>query len=198
MSQFLSKKLEVVQPSPTIAIARLAGELRRSGKDVIGLSQGEPDFDTPRHICDAAKAAIDAGLTRYTDVDGTLELKQAIVRKFERDNGLKYETSQITVGPGGKQVIFNAIFASVDAGDEVIIPAPYWVSYPPMAELAGATPVIVETDEKEDYQVTAEMLKKYINKNTKAIVLNYPSNPVGSVFYRENLEQIGKIAKKRP
>ena len=198
MSQFLSKKLNVVQPSPTIAIARLAGELRRSGKDVIGLSQGEPDFDTPRHICDAAKAAIDAGVTRYTDVDGTPELKQAIVKKFDRENDLKYETSQITVGTGGKQVIFNAIFASVDEGDEVIIPAPYWVSYPDIVRMAGGTPVVVPCPESNNFKLTAEQLRTTITKDTKWLILNSPSNPTGSAYSAEELRQLATVLLDYP
>ena len=198
MSQFLSKKLDVVQPSPTIAIAGLAGALRRSGKDVIGLSQGEPDFDTPHHICAAAKAAIDAGATRYTDVDGTLELKQAIVKKFERDSGLKYEISQITVGTGGKQVIFNAIFASVDPGDEVIIPAPYWVSYPDIVRMSGGTPVIVLCPEGNSFKLTAEQLRAAITKNTKWLILNSPSNPTGSAYSPEELRQLANVLLNHP
>ena len=193
MELTLSAKLDVVQPSPTIAITRLAAELRRQGRDVISLSQGEPDFDTPAHICVAAKAAIDAGVTRYTDVDGTPELKQAIVNKFQRENGLTYETSQITVGTGGKQVIFNAFFASINAGDEVIIPAPYWVSYPDIVRLAGGTPVIVPCPENTAFKLSASQLRSAITARTKWLVLNSPNNPTGSGYSADELRALADV-----
>lgn len=194
----LSKMLDVVQPSPTLAITRLAGELRRQGKDVISLSQGEPDFDTPVHIRDAAKAALDAGATRYTDVDGTPELKRAIVAKFQRENGLSYETSQITVGTGGKQVIYNAFMASINAGDEVIIPAPYWVSYPDIVRLAGGTPVIVPCPEANAFKLTAALLRSAMSARTKWLVLNSPNNPTGSAYSADELSALADVLLDYP
>lgn len=191
--EFLSTKLDVVQPSPTIAITRLAAELRRQGHDVIGLSQGEPDFDTPQHVNDAAKAAIDSGATRYTDVDGTPELKKAIVAKFRRENGLSYDTSQITVGTGGKQVIFNALFASINPGDEVIIPAPYWVSYPDIVRLAGGVPVILECHEEQAFKLRPSQLRAAITPRTKWLVLNSPSNPTGSGYSAADLRELADV-----
>jgi aspartate aminotransferase len=190
----LSKRADSLKPSATLAITAKEKALKAQGLDIAGFGAGEPDFDTPDHIKQAAIKAINDNFTRYTAVSGIDPLKDAVIEKFKRDNGLEYNREEIIISCGGKHSLYNLFQAIFQEGDEVIIPSPYWVSYPPMVELAGATPVIVETDEKEDYQVTAEMLKKYINKNTKGIVLNYPSNPVGSVFYRENLEQIGKLA----
>ena len=194
----LSKILDVVQPSPTLAITRMAGELRRQGKDVISLSQGEPDFDTPVHIRDAAKVALDAGATRYTDVDGTPELKQAIVGKFQRENGLTYETSQITVGTGGKQVIYNAFMASINDGDEVIIPAPYWVSYPDIVRLAGGTPVIVPCPETNAFKLSAALLRSAMTPRTKWLVLNSPNNPTGSAYSADELRALADVLLDYP
>ncbi|PLP96778.1 pyridoxal phosphate-dependent aminotransferase [Cupriavidus pauculus] len=194
----LSNLLNAVKPSPTLAITKTAGEMRRRGVDVIGLSQGEPDFPTPEHICEAAKQAIDAGATRYTDVDGTRELKEAIARKFWRDNSLSYETTEISVGTGGKQVIFNALLATINVGDEVIIPAPYWVSYPDMVRLAGGVPVEVECSEQQGFKVTAAQLKAAITPRTKWIILNSPSNPTGSGYSRTELAEIGEELLKHP
>lgn len=194
----LSSKLNVVQPSPTIAITRKAAELRRQGRDVISLSQGEPDFDTPLHIREAAKAAMDAGATRYTDVDGTPELKRAIIDKFQRENGLSYETSQITVGTGGKQVIFNALFASINEGDEVIIPAPYWVSYPDIVKLSGGIPVVLACTEGNAFKLSAEQLRAAITPKTKWLVLNSPSNPSGSAYTRQELREIADVLLEHP
>jgi aspartate aminotransferase len=189
--QLLGHLLQAVKPSPTLAITKLAADMRRSGVDVIGLSQGEPDFPTPEHVSAAAKAAIDQGLTKYTDVDGTPELKAAIVRKFERDNGLAYAPSEISVGTGGKQVIFNALLATLNPGDEVIIPAPYWVSYPDMVRLAGGTPVEVSCPETQGFKITAAQLRAAITPRTKWLVLNSPSNPTGAGYSADELRALG-------
>ncbi|MCZ3378424.1 pyridoxal phosphate-dependent aminotransferase [Rhizobium sp. AG207R] len=194
----LSQTLSVVGPSPTIAITRLANELRRAGKDIIGLSQGEPDFDTPLHIREAAKRAIDAGETRYTDVDGTPELKDAVVAKFTRDNNLTYEPNEITVGTGGKQVIYNAFAATLNPGDEVIIPAPYWVSYPDMVLLAGGRPVPITCPEANGFKVTPAELRHAISPRTKWLVLNSPSNPTGSGYSAAELKALADVLLAHP
>lgn len=194
----LSSRLSAVRPSPTIAITRLANELRRQGRDVIGLSQGEPDFDTPQHVKDAAKAAIDAGATKYTDVDGTPELKRAIVAKFSKENGLTYDVSQISVGTGGKQVLYNALCATLDAGDEVIIPAPYWVSYPDMVLLAGGVPVTVPCGEADGFKLTATSLRAAITPRTKWLVLNSPSNPTGAGYSAADLKALAAVLLEHP
>ncbi len=190
----LSKRASMLKPSPTLAINAKEKELKSKGIDIAGFGAGEPDFNTPDHIKQAAIKAINDNFTKYTPAAGIDPLKDAVIEKFKRDNGLTYKRDEIIISCGGKQSLYNLFQAIFQEGDEVIIPAPYWVSYPPMVELAGAKPVIVETHEKEDYQITADMLKKYVNKNTKGIVLNYPSNPVGSIYYRENFEHIGKLA----
>ena len=190
----LSKRVSLLKPSPTLAISAKEKEFKAKGIDIAGFGAGEPDFDTPDHIKQAAIKAINDNFTRYTPAAGIDPLKDAVIEKFKRDNGLTYKRDEVIISCGGKHSLYNLFQAIFQEGDEVIIPAPYWVSYPPMVELAGAKPVIVETQEDEDYQITAQMVKKYINKNTKGIILNYPSNPVGSIFYRENLEQIGKLA----
>lgn len=189
--QLLGHLLDAVKPSPTLAITKQASDMRRQGIDVIGLSQGEPDFPTPDHVNAAAKAAIDKGLTKYTDVDGTPELKAAIVRKFERDNGLAYAPSEISVGTGGKQVIFNALLATLNPGDEVIIPAPYWVSYPDMVRLAGGTPVEIHCPESQGFKVTPQQLKAAITPRTKWVILNSPSNPTGAGYSALELQHLG-------
>lgn len=194
----LSSRLSAVRPSPTIAITRLANELRRQGRDVIGLSQGEPDFDTPAHVKEAAKAAIDAGATKYTDVDGTPELKRAIVGKFENENGLSYDISQISVGTGGKQVLYNALCATLDAGDEVIIPAPYWVSYPDMVVLAGGTPVNVPCGEADGFKLTAASLRAAITPRTRWLILNSPSNPTGAGYSAADLKALAAVLLDHP
>ena len=194
----LSERLRAVKPSPTIAITRLAAELRRGGADIIALSQGEPDFDTPDHIKAAAKKAIDNGITKYTDVDGTPELKQAIVQKFKSENSLEYETSNISVGTGGKQVIFNAFAATLDEGDEVIIPAPYWVSYPDMVLLTGGAPVIVACGEDNGFKLTAAALENAITERTKWLVLNSPSNPTGAGYSARDLKAIAEVLLRHP
>ncbi len=190
----LSKRAASLKPSATLAISAKEKMLKAQGIDIAGFGAGEPDFNTPDHIKDAAIKAIHDNFTRYTPVAGIDPLKDAVIDKFSRDNGLSYKREEIIISCGGKHSLYNLFQVLFQEGDEVIVPAPFWVSYPPMIELAGGTPVIVETREEDDYQITAELLKKYLTPKTKAIILNYPSNPVGSVFYRENLEAIGKLA----
>lgn len=190
----LSKRAEMLKPSPTLAITAKEKALKAQGLDIAGFGAGEPDFDTPEHIKEAGIKAINDNFTRYTPASGIDALKDAVIEKFKKDNNLSYKRDEIIISCGGKHSLYNLFQAIFDEGDEVLIPVPYWVSYPPMIELADAKPVFVETYENEDYQLTADMLKKYINKKTKGIILNYPSNPAGSIFYRENLEQIGKMA----
>lgn len=197
-SESLSARLKTVKPSPTIAITRLAAELRRNGKNVIALSQGEPDFDTPDHIKIAAKNAIDNGETKYTDVDGTPALKRAIVDKFKNENGLDYEAANISVGTGGKQVIFNALWATLDQGDEVIIPAPYWVSYPDMVLLTGGVPITISCGENSGFKLTAEALEAAITPKTKWLVLNSPSNPTGAGYSAAELKAIAEVLLRYP
>ncbi len=195
---WLSTKLNAVQMSPTIGITQIAADLRRQGHDVISLSQGEPDFDTPRHVKAAAKAAIDAGMTKYTDVDGTPELKEAIVGKFRRENDLRYDRSQISVGTGGKQVIFNALFATLDPGDEVIIPAPYWVSYPDIVRLVGGVPVIVQCPESQVFKLNAGQLRASITARTKWLILNSPGNPTGARYGTAELRELAGVLVDHP
>ena len=188
-----SLSLKRVKPSPTIAMTTLAQELKAQGRDIISLSAGEPDFDTPEHIKRAAAAAIAAGKTKYTAPDGMPELKQAICKKFSRENALEYHPSQISVGTGGKQTLFNALMATLNAGDEVIIPAPYWVSYPDMVLLAGGTPVIVATDVKDNYKLTAKALRGAITANTKWFIFNSPSNPTGAGYSAPELKALTDV-----
>ena len=178
----ISNNLKKIKPSPTLAVTQKARELKAAGKDVIGLGAGEPDFDTPDNIKQAAISAIDAGDTKYTAVDGTPKLKKAIIEKFKRENKLNFETDQISVGAGGKQIIYNAMMATLNHGDEVIIPAPYWVSYPDIVLLAGGNPVIVKCSEKESFKISPEKLKSAITEKTKWLMLNSPSNPTGSCY----------------
>lgn len=195
---FISDRLARIKPSPTIAMTTRAAELRAEGRDIIGLSAGEPDFDTPLHVRDAAKAAIDAGHTRYTAVDGTPSLKRAIADKLARENGLDYAPSQITVGTGGKQILFNALMATLDAGDEVIVPAPYWVSYPDMVLLAGGTPVVVECDIASGFRLTPEALEAAITPRTKWLILNSPSNPSGAGYDRAQMQALCDVLLRHP
>ena len=190
----LSRRAASLKPSPTLAISAKEKALKAQGVDIAGFGAGEPDFNTPDHIKEAAIKAINDNFTRYTPVAGIDPLKDAVIDKFNRDNQLSYKREEIIISCGGKHSLYNLFQVLFQEGDEVIVPAPFWVSYPPMIELAGGTPVIMETREEDDYQVTAELLKKYLTPKTKAIVLNYPSNPVGSVYYRDNLEAIGKLA----
>lgn len=195
---FLSDTLARVKPSQTIAISNKARELAAQGRDVIALSAGEPDFETPQNIKDAAKRAIDAGKTRYTAVDGTPALKQAIVAKFKRENGLDYKVSQVTVGTGGKQILYNAFMATLNAGDEVIIPAPYWVSYPDMVYLAGGTPVAIECPSQTGYKLTPEQLEAAITPKTKWFIFNSPSNPTGAGYTRAELKALTDVLLRHP
>ncbi|WP_108501449.1 pyridoxal phosphate-dependent aminotransferase [Paracoccus indicus] len=195
---FISDRLARIKPSPTIAMTTRAAELRAEGRDIIGLSAGEPDFDTPEHVRDAAKAAIDAGHTRYTAVDGTPSLKRAIADKFARENGLDYAPSQITVGTGGKQILFNALMATLDEGDEVIVPAPYWVSYPDMVLLAGGTPVVVECGIDVGFRLTPEALEAAITPRTKWLILNSPSNPSGAGYDRAQMQALCDVLLRHP
>jgi aspartate aminotransferase len=190
----LSKRASSLKPSPTLTINAKEKALKAQGLDIVGFGVGEPDFDTPDHIKKAAIDAINEGFTKYTPAAGIDPLKDAIIEKFKRDNNLTYKRDEVIVSCGGKHSLYNLFQALFEKGDEVIIPIPYWVSYPPMVELAGAKPVLVDTSEKDDFQITKRLLKKHITKKTKGIVLNYPSNPAGSVYSVENLKEIGKIA----
>ncbi len=192
----VSNSLKRIKPSPTIAVTSKAREMRAAGKDVIGLGAGEPDFDTPNNIKEAAIEAIRKGDTKYTAVDGTPALKKAIQAKFSRENNLSYDLDQISVGTGGKQVLYNAFMATINKGDEVIIPAPYWVSYPDIVLLAGGKPKIVKCDEKNNFKLTPEKLKKVISKRTKWIIINSPSNPTGSGYTKNEIEAISKVLLK--
>lgn len=198
MMSFLSQTLARVKPSPTIAIAGRARELAAEGRDIISLSAGEPDFDTPLHVREAAKAAIDAGHTRYTAVDGIPELKAAICDKFRRENGLDYTPAQVTVGTGGKQILYNALMATLNPGDEVIIPAPYWVSYPDMVLLAGGTPVIIEGEMQNGYRITPEQLEAAITPRTKWVIMNSPSNPTGAGYSQDHLRGLTDVLMRHP
>ncbi|MFC2966761.1 pyridoxal phosphate-dependent aminotransferase [Acidimangrovimonas pyrenivorans] len=195
---FLSASLDRVKPSPTIAVTTKANELKAAGKDVIGLGAGEPDFDTPQNIKDAAKAAIDAGKTKYTPVDGIPELKRAICDKFKRENGLNYTPAQVSVGTGGKQTLYNALMATLNPGDEVIIPAPYWVSYPDMVLLAGGEPVAVACPMETGYKLTPEMLEAAITPKTKWLIFNSPSNPTGAGYSRDELKGLTDVLLRHP
>jgi aspartate aminotransferase len=195
---FLSDTLARVKPSPTIAVSNLAADLKAQGKDVIGLGAGEPDFDTPQNIKDAAKAAIDAGRTKYTAVDGIAELKQAICQKFARENNLSYKPSQVSVGTGGKQILYNALMATLNPGDEVIIPAPYWVSYPDMVLLAGGTPVIATATIETNFKLTPAALEAAITPKTKWFIFNSPSNPTGAGYTRAELKALTDVLLRHP
>ncbi|MFL2778077.1 MAG: pyridoxal phosphate-dependent aminotransferase [Paracoccus marcusii] len=195
---FISDRLARIKPSPTIAMTTRAADLRTQGRNIISLSAGEPDFDTPENVRDAAKAAIDAGHTRYTAVDGTPSLKRAIADKFARENGLDYAPAQITVGTGGKQILYNALMATLDDGDEVIVPAPYWVSYPDMVLLAGGTPVVVECDQASGFRLTPDALEAAITPRTKWLILNSPSNPSGAGYDRAQMAALCDVLLRHP
>lgn len=195
---FLADVLSVVKPSATIALTQAARDLKATGKDVISLSVGEPDFDTPQNIKDAAIAAIQRGETKYTPVTGIPPLKEAICAKFKRENGLDYKPSQVIVGTGGKQILFNAFMATMNKGDEVVIPAPYWVSYPEMVALCGGTPVTVVTREENKYKLQPEELEKAITPKTKWLVFNSPSNPTGGAYSRAELKALTDVLVRHP
>jgi aspartate aminotransferase len=194
----LSSRVQAIKPSPTLAVTNKAAELRAAGQDIIGLGAGEPDFDTPEHIKQAAIEAIQAGQTKYTAVDGTPALKKAIIAKYKRDNGLDYETNQILVSSGGKQSFFNLALATLNKGDEAIIPAPYWVSYPDMVLVAEGKPVVIETGPETRFKITPEQLEDAITDRTRLFVINSPSNPSGMAYTLEELQAIGEVLKKHP
>ena len=194
----ISDSLKRIKPSPTIAVTQKAKELKAAGKDVIGLGAGEPDFDTPDNIKKAAIDAIQAGDTKYTAVDGTKDLKEAIVKKFKRENNLNYTTDQITVGAGGKHVIYNLMMATLNKGDEVIIPAPYWVSYPDIVLLAGANPIVIECSEEQGFKLSAKDLEAKITNNTKWLILNSPSNPTGACYSEQEIKNLSQVLKRNP
>lgn len=195
---FLANSLSNIKPSPTIAVSMKAAELKASGKDIISLSMGEPDFDTPQNIKDAAIKAIQKGDTKYTAVDGTAALKKAIIEKFKRENSLEYKANEIVVSTGAKQVIYNALIASINPQDEVIIPAPYWVSYPDMVLLAGGKPVIVDSSEKNNFKISPKALEEKITPKTKWIILNSPSNPTGSCYSAVELKALADVLLRHP
>ena len=195
---FLSTTLDRVKPSPTIAVNNLATELKAQGHDVIDLGAGEPDFDTPQHIKDAAVAAIASGRTKYTAVDGIPELKKAIGAKLQRDNDLEYSSSQVSIGTGGKQVLYNALMATLNEGDEVVIPAPFWVSYPDMVLLAGGTPVVVPCGIETSFKMTPAQLEAAITPKTKWLIFNSPSNPTGAGYSRDELKGLTDVLMRHP
>ena len=198
MTVAVSKRALRVKPSPTLAVTALAARLKAEGKDVIGLGAGEPDFDTPAHISAAGVQAINSGFTRYTNVDGVPELKDAIIAKFQRDNGIKYERNQILVSSGAKQSIFNLCMAMLDPGDEVIIPAPYWVSYPDMALLADGVPVTPYAGPEQDYKITAAQLAAAITPRSRLLLINSPSNPTGAAYTAAEWRALGDVLLKHP
>lgn len=198
MSIKLSHRVQSVKPSPTLAVSARAAAMRAAGADVIGLGVGEPDFDTPDHIKEAAKQAIDDGKTKYTAVDGTPELKQAVINKFQRENGFDYAPEQILVSSGGKQSFYNLAQAILDPGDEVIIPTPYWVSYPDMALLAGGAPVLINTTADQQFKITPAQLSAAITQSTRLFVINSPSNPSGMTYSEEELAELGEVLRDHP
>ena len=194
----LSTRVQAIKPSPTLAVTARAAKLKAEGKDIIGLGAGEPDFDTPQHIKDAAIGAINKGFTKYTAVGGTPSLKQAIIAKFKRDNGLDYNAKQILVSCGGKQSFFNLALAVINPGDEVIIPAPYWVSYPDIVLIAEGKPVIVQAGIEQGFRMTATQLAAAITPRTRMVVINSPSNPSGAVYTLDELKALGEVLRKHP
>jgi len=195
---FLSDRVQAVKPSPTLAIDQKAKELIAAGVDVVNLATGEPDFPTPQHVCEGAIKAIHEGKHKYTAVDGIPELKKAIIAKFKADNGLDYQADQIIVSPGGKMVVFSALMASVNPGDEVVIPAPYWVSYPDMVKLAGGTPVFIPCHDTKTFKISSDQLRESLNARTKWLILNSPNNPCGVVYTREELMSFGEVLRDFP
>ena len=198
MSIKLSTRVQAVKPSPTLAVTARAAAMKAAGKDVVGLGAGEPDFDTPEHVKEAAIQAIRDGFTKYTDVDGTPSLKRAVIAKFKRDNGLDYAPDQVLVSVGGKQSFFNLAQALLDPGDEVIIPAPYWVSYPDMALLAGAQPVFIKTSDDQRFKITAPQLAGAITSKTRLVVINSPSNPTGMAYTADELAELAEVLVEHP
>ena len=196
VQQFLSKQVTSIKPSPTIAVTQKARELRSQGMDVIGLGAGEPDFDTPDNIKEAAIDAINRGETKYTAVDGIPDLKQALVKKFKKENNLEYTTNQIFVAPGGKAIIYNAMMATLNQGDEVIIPAPYWVSYPDITQMSGGTPIVIQGNQKNNYKITPKQLEDAITDKTKWFIFNSPSNPSGATYTKSELKAITDVLLK--
>jgi aspartate aminotransferase len=194
----IADRMSAIKPSPTMAVTAKAAELKAQGIDIIGLGAGEPDFDTPDHIKEAGKAAIDAGKTKYTPTNGTPELRKAVVDKFKRENGLEYDISQVHIGVGGKQVLFNALMSTVNPGDEVLIPAPYWVSYPDMVLIAGGTPVFIECTEDEQFKLSPAKLEAAITDKTKWLILNSPSNPTGAAYTAADLQAVADVLLKHP
>ena len=198
MSIKLSKNLENIPPSATVTMTQMARDLKEQGNDVVSLSAGEPDFDTPDHIKNAAIDAINRGETKYTAVDGIDELKEAIIKKFKKDNNLSFLKENISVAPGGKTIIYNAMIATLNPGDEVIIPAPYWVSYPDIVKLAGGNPIIIKTKESNNFKINSSDLEENITEKTKWIILNSPSNPTGEVYSQDELKSLAEVIKKHP
>lgn len=198
MDYQLSHRVNAIQPSPTLAVSQKAAELKAAGKDVIGLGVGEPDFDTPEFIKTAAKKAIDDGHTKYTAVDGIKELKEAVIAKFKRDNQLTYTTDEILISAGGKHSIYNLLTAWLDNDDEVVIPAPYWVSYPDMVKLVGAKPVIVSAGIDQRYKITPQQLDAAITPATKLMFINSPSNPAGTAYTADELKALAEVLRKHP
>lgn len=194
----LSQRVQKIKPSPTLAVSALVAKLKAQGRDIVGLGAGEPDFDTPEHIKAAAVEALKKGFTKYTAVDGTPGLKKAVIAKFKRDNGLDYTPDQILVSVGGKQSFFNLAQAYLNPGDEVIIPAPFWVSYPDMVLLADGVPVIVTGDQSQRFKITAKQLEKAITKKTRLVVINSPSNPTGTAYTRAELQSLGEVLRTHP
>lgn len=195
--KLVAKRMDAVEPSPTLAITAKAKSLQAQGLDVVGFGAGEPDFDTPNHIKEAAKKAMDQGKTKYTPVSGTPSLKEAIIQKFKQDNGLDYKPQEIIVGTGGKQVIYNFFMATLNPGDEVIIPAPYWVSYADIVRLAEGNPIIVPTTPETNFQITPEQLEKAITPKTKVFIFNSPSNPTGAAYSRRDVEELCKVLENK-
>ncbi|HNR10520.1 MAG TPA: aminotransferase class I/II-fold pyridoxal phosphate-dependent enzyme, partial [Nitrosomonas europaea] len=194
----LSQRVQAIKPSPTLAVTAKAARLKAEGKNIIGLGAGEPDFDTPLHIKDAAITAIRNGFTKYTAVGGTASLKQAIISKFKRENSLEFMPGEILVSSGGKQSFFNLVLATIDPGDEVIIPAPYWVSYPDIVLIAEGKPVFIDTGIEEKFKISPDQLEKAITPRTRMFVINSPSNPSGSVYSLEELQALGAVLRKYP
>jgi aspartate aminotransferase len=194
----VSNSLKRIKPSPTLAVTQKARELKAAGKEIISLGAGEPDFDTPENIKQVAIKAINNGDTKYTAVDGTPALKEAIIKKFKRENNLDYQVDQVTVGAGGKHVIYNAMVSTLNEGDEVVIPAPYWVSYPDIVLLAGGTPIILKCSEKQGFKINPSELEKSITKKTKWIILNSPSNPTGACYSEDDIKEIAKVLINHP